>query len=64
MPTVTVYGVGGMDPSKPNNNVIDQYEVPDYDAESGMLAAGWDYTDGEFTDNRPDPEALALVGGI
>ena len=24
---VTVYGVGGYDPSKPNNNIIEQYEV-------------------------------------
>ena len=26
---VTIYGPGGYDPSKPNNNVIDEYEVPD-----------------------------------
>ena len=23
------YGIGGYDPSKPNNNIIEQYDVPD-----------------------------------
>lgn len=27
--TVTVYGPGGYDPSKPNNNVVDEYEAQD-----------------------------------
>lgn len=26
---VTIYGEGGYDPEKPNNNMIDQYEIPD-----------------------------------
>ena len=26
---VVIYGEGGYDPSKPNNNIIEQYEVPD-----------------------------------
>lgn len=25
----TVYGLGGYDPTKPNNNVIEEYELPD-----------------------------------
>lgn len=25
--TITTYGIGGYDPSKPNNNIIEQYEV-------------------------------------
>jgi hypothetical protein len=25
----TIYGPGGYDPSKPNNNIVDQYEIPD-----------------------------------
>jgi hypothetical protein len=29
MTTTTVYGPGGYDPAKPNNNIIEQYEVPD-----------------------------------
>jgi hypothetical protein len=24
---VTVYGVGGYDPTKPNNNIVEEYEV-------------------------------------
>jgi hypothetical protein len=27
MSTITVYGVGGYDPSKPNNNVIEEVDV-------------------------------------
>lgn len=27
METVVVYGIGGYDPSKPNNNIVEQYEV-------------------------------------
>lgn len=26
---VTEYGPGGFDPSKPNNNIVAEYEVPD-----------------------------------
>jgi hypothetical protein len=26
---ITVYGIGGFDPTKPNNNIVEQYEVPD-----------------------------------
>jgi len=29
MSTVTIYGPGGYDPSKPNNNIVEQHEVPD-----------------------------------
>ena len=25
--TITTYGIGGYDPTKPNNNIIEQYEV-------------------------------------
>ena len=28
MTTVTVYGIGGFDPEKPNNNVIEEYVIP------------------------------------
>jgi len=31
MITVVVYGEGGHDPSKPNNNIIDQYEIEEQD---------------------------------
>lgn len=26
---ITIYGEGGFDPDKPNNNIIEQYEVPE-----------------------------------
>lgn len=26
---VTIWGEGGFDPAKPNNNIIEQYEIPD-----------------------------------
>lgn len=29
MAIVTVYGDGGYDPNLPNDNIIEQYEVPD-----------------------------------
>jgi hypothetical protein len=29
MATVTIYGLGGYDPEKENNNIIEQYEVED-----------------------------------
>ncbi|HSG62329.1 MAG TPA: hypothetical protein VLA24_12950 [Pseudomonadales bacterium] len=25
--TITTYGLGGYDPTKPNNNIVEQYEV-------------------------------------
>jgi len=39
---VTTYGIGGYDPTKPNNNIIEQYEVevPDPEpTESELLQA-------------------------
>ena len=29
MAKVTIYGLGGFDSAKPNNNIIEQYEVDD-----------------------------------
>jgi hypothetical protein len=29
MSQVIIYGIGGYDPSKPNNNIVEQYEIPD-----------------------------------
>jgi hypothetical protein len=31
--TITTYGIGGYDPTKPNNNIIEQYEVEVPDSE-------------------------------
>ena len=27
---VVTYGIGGYDPSKPNNNIVEEYEVEDF----------------------------------
>jgi hypothetical protein len=31
--TITTYGLGGYDPTKPNNNIVDYYEVEVADPE-------------------------------
>jgi hypothetical protein len=38
MAQVTIWGEGGFDPSKPNNNIIDQYEVADSEPTEQELA--------------------------
>jgi len=39
MTTVTTYGIGGFDPSKPNNNIIQVFESPQQPLDStGALA--------------------------
>jgi hypothetical protein len=62
MTNVTVYGVGGFDPSLPNGNIVEEYVVPDPEptpeelarqsALAKLLALG-----------LTEAEALALVGG-
>lgn len=29
MPTLITYGIGGYDPSKPNNNIVEIIDIPD-----------------------------------
>jgi len=29
MPRQTTYGIGGYDPSKPNNNIVEEIDIPD-----------------------------------
>jgi hypothetical protein len=36
MATNRVYGLGGFDPSKPNNNIISEVEVPDTEEETNV----------------------------
>lgn len=43
MSLVVVYGIGGYNPDLPNNNIIEQYEVPDPPVEQ----------------SQPDTQALA-----
>ena len=39
MGKVITYGVGGYDPTKPNNNIVEEYETPDIDVPDDRQAA-------------------------
>jgi hypothetical protein len=55
--TITTYGLGGYDPTKPNNNIIEQYEVevPDPEpTESELLQA-------QIAEQQAIIEALAIL---
>lgn len=55
--TITTYGIGGYDPTKPNNNIIEQYEVevPDPEpTESELLQA-------QIAEQQAIIEALAIL---
>jgi hypothetical protein len=30
---ITTYGVGGYDPTKPNNNIVEEIDIPDTETE-------------------------------
>jgi len=30
---ITTYGLGGFDPSKPNNNIVEEIDIPDKEQE-------------------------------
>jgi hypothetical protein len=62
MTTVTVYGLGGFDPSKPANNVIEQYEVPDPEPTPEEVARASAVAKLQAL-GLTEAEALALVGG-
>lgn len=34
MMKIISYGLGGYDPTKPNNNIVEEYEIPDPPAQS------------------------------
>ena len=38
MSTVTTYGIGGFDPTKPNGNIVEEVEVEDVAPEVGQAA--------------------------
>jgi hypothetical protein len=63
MPTVTVYGPGGFDPSKPNGNIIEQYEVPDPEPTPEELARASAVAKLRAL-GLTEEEAAALVGGF
>jgi len=62
MPNVTVYGPGGFDPSKPNGNVIEQYDVPDPEPTPEEQARASAVAKLQAL-GLTEQEALALVGG-
>jgi hypothetical protein len=57
-----VYGLGGYDPSLPNDNVIEQYEVPDPEPTAEELARASAVAKLQAL-GLTEQEALALVGG-
>jgi len=57
-----VYGIGGYDPSKPNGNVIEQYEVPDPEPTAEEVARASAVAKLQAL-GLTEAEALALVGG-
>jgi hypothetical protein len=63
MPTVTVYGLGGFDPSLPNGNIIEQYEVPDPEPTPEELARASAVAKLRAL-GLTEEEAAALVGGF
>jgi hypothetical protein len=63
MPNVTVYGPGGFDTSKPDGNVVEQYEVPDPEPTAEELARASAVAKLREL-GLTEEEAAALVGGF
>lgn len=58
----TIYGVGGFDPTKPNNNILEEVELPDPEPTPEELARASAVA--KLTAlGLTEEEALALVGG-
>jgi len=62
MTTVTVFGPGGYDPSLPDNNVIEQYDIPDPEPTPEEVARASAVAKLQAL-GLTEEEALALVGG-
>jgi hypothetical protein len=58
----TTYGVGGFDPSKPNNNIVEEVELPDPEPTPEEIARASAIQKLQ-TLGLTEEEALALVGG-
>jgi hypothetical protein len=56
------YGVGGFDPTKPNNNIIEETELPDPEPTPEELARASAIAKLKKL-GLTEEEALALVGG-
>jgi hypothetical protein len=59
----TTYGPGGFDPTKPNNNIIEEVELPDPEPTPEELARQ-SAVDKLKKLGLTEEEALALVGGL
>jgi hypothetical protein len=57
-----VYGQGGFDPSLPNGNIVEEYEVPDPEPTAEELARASAVAKLQAL-GLTEAEALALVGG-
>jgi hypothetical protein len=55
------YGLGGFDPTKPNNNIIEEIELPDPEPTPEELARASAITKLQ-TLGLTEEEALALIG--
>jgi hypothetical protein len=58
----TTYGIGGFDPSKPNNNIVEEVELPDPEPTPEELARASAIAKLQAL-GLTEEEALALVGG-
>jgi hypothetical protein len=58
-----IYGLGGFDPSKPDGNIVEQYEVPDPEPTPEEQARASAVAKLQAL-GLTEQEALALVGGI
>jgi hypothetical protein len=58
----TTYGIGGFDPSKPNNNIVEEIELPDPEPTPEELARASAIAKLQAL-GLTEEEALALVGG-
>ena len=58
----TVYGLGGFDPTKPNNNIIEEIELPDPEPTPQELARNSAVAKLKKL-GLTEEEAIALVGG-
>jgi hypothetical protein len=56
------YGVGGFDPTKPNNNIVEEVELPDPEPTPEEIARA-SAIEKLQTLGLTEEEALALVGG-